>query len=131
MIKLSRFSQKGFTLVEVMVSLSIMAIALTIIIQSAVLGTRLTDTMKETTIAVFLAEGKMAEAEMADDAAGAGGKSGNFDGDFKRFSWSRTEENVSPMDGLEMRKITLRVFHGGDREENVMELVTYLKGDRI
>jgi len=120
---------KGFTLAEVMVALSIMAIALVVLFQSVILGVKLTDKIKETVVSIFLMESKMAEIETAFGDGNLSG-SGNFDGDFKNFEWVVNVEIVTPFDeeaALKMEKVTVFVFPKGEVKENGLEAATYLR----
>jgi general secretion pathway protein I len=88
MISISRrnFEPSGFTLLEVMVAMAIIAIALTAVFGSQSQSLSLASEAKFGTTAVFLAQSKMAEieAEKSEDLAA---DSGDFGEDFPGYHW--------------------------------------------
>ncbi len=107
---------KGFTLLEVMLSLSIIAIALTAMLGSQSQSVSLAGDAKFNTTAAFLAQGKMAELEAEEPAALSPG-SGDFGESFPDYTWEVTLKEV-PI-GLpfhvseDLKQIDLRVSWGG------------------
>ena len=84
----------GFTLLEVMVAIAIIAIALTAVLGSQSQSLSLASEAKFSTTAAFLAQGKMAEieAEKVEDLAS---DSGDFGEDFPGYHWEVTASNVA------------------------------------
>ena len=84
----------GFTLLEVMVALSIIAIALTAVFGSQSQSVDLAGEAKFNITAPLLAQSKMAELEVmeADDLTG---DSGDFGEDFPGYAWSCEVDDVS------------------------------------
>ena len=84
----------GFTLLEVMVSLAIIAIALMAVLGSQSQGSSLASESKFNTTAVLLAQSKMAEMEtrsMSDMGSG----SGDFGEDFPEYVWEVSVQNLA------------------------------------
>ncbi len=105
----------GFTLLEVMISIAIMAIALVAVLGAQSRGLSLTDESRFNTTAALLAQAKMAEIE----AGGAGAlvsRSGEFGENFPEYTWELSMERVS-FEGAEaisdrLRRIDLVVSSG-------------------
>lgn len=83
----------GFTLLEVMVAMAIIAIALTAVLGSQSQGVSLANEAKFNTTAPLLAQSKMAEIEMADPADFAD-DSGDFGEDFPGYTWQLNVKDV-------------------------------------
>ena len=105
----------GFTLLEVMVAMAIIAIALTAVFGSQSQSVGLAGEAKFNTTAPLLAQSKMAEIEIkkADDLTG---DSGDFGEDFPEYVWEYTVDDVS-LDQPEnvdkhLKRIDLRISWG-------------------
>lgn len=86
-------NQKGFTLLEVMVALSIIVILLTALMGTQSQGMSLAIEAKFQITAALLARDKMAELEMLDDDE-ISSDSGDFGDDFSPYQWSLEVEQV-------------------------------------
>jgi general secretion pathway protein I len=84
----------GFTLLEVMVAMAIIAIALTAVLGSQSQSLSLAGEAKFSTTAAFLAQGKMAEIEAAKPADLTSG-SGDFGEDFAGYRWNLSVNDVT------------------------------------
>ncbi|MBN1849654.1 MAG: prepilin-type N-terminal cleavage/methylation domain-containing protein [Deltaproteobacteria bacterium] len=111
--------QDGFTLLEVIAALSIIAIALTTLLVSQSQSLSLAGEAKFSTTATLLAQHKMAELETktAEDLIS---DSGDFGEDFPNYFW---EVQVNPVSfpGVEqnaddLKQIDLNVFFGEDKQ---------------
>jgi general secretion pathway protein I len=109
----------GFTLLEVIVALSIIAIALTTLFVSQSQSLSLAGEAKFSTTAILLAQAKMVEMETmkAEDLTS---DSGDFGEDFPDYFW---EVQVNPVSfpGVEQyadqfKQIDLSVFFGEDKQ---------------
>ena len=106
----------GFTLLEVMVAMAIIAIALTAVLGSQSQSVSLASEAKFNTTAPLLAQSKIAEIEVAEQDDLAGG-SGDFGEDFPGYTWELSvediafeePENVSDL----LKRIDLKVSWGG------------------
>ena len=108
----------GFTLLEVMVAMAIIAIALTAVLGSQSQSVSLASEAKFKTTAPFLAQSKIAEIEVAEQDDLAGG-SGDFGEDFPGYTWELSvediafeePENVSDL----LKRIDLKVSWGEEK----------------
>ena len=91
--------QKGFTLLEVLVSLSIAAIVLVSALRLQGQSVIMNETARFYSVAPFLAQGKMAEAKF-DPRRFSGSESGSFDGSFRDVTWEITIEPIE-ISGME------------------------------
>jgi len=116
----------GFTLMEVMVALSVVAIALLAIYRMHTQTLFMDARGRFDTVAAMLARQKLAEMETIDPAELIG-DSGDFGSDHPGYAWRIETENVSSdlfrEDGPALRKIRLTVSLNGD--EALFYLTTY------
>jgi len=84
----------GFTLLEVMVAMAIIAIALTAVLGSQSQSLSLASEAKFSTTAAFLAQSKMAEIE-AEKPEDLTSDSGDFGEDFPGYRWDLTVNDVT------------------------------------
>jgi len=108
---------RGFTLLEVMVALAIMAIALTAVLGSQSQGVSLAIEAKFNTTAALLARSKMAEIRLKkpDDLIS---DSGDFGEDFPGYLWQVTLSpvNLEDIEGISdhLAQIDLEISWGED-----------------
>jgi general secretion pathway protein I len=79
---------KGFTLIEMMIALTILALVVAAVAHALSQGLALAHRIKKETTLSLLAQSKMAEIESARVTAGSG--RGNFSGNFSQYSWQVT-----------------------------------------
>jgi len=84
----------GFTLLEVMVAMSIIAIAMTAVLSSQSQSISLASEAKFSTTAALLAQSKMAETEWG-NRLDLASDSGDFEEDFPGYTWQVNVEDVS------------------------------------
>jgi general secretion pathway protein I len=110
--------RNGFTLLEVMVAMSIIAIALVAILGSQSQSVSLAAEARFKTTASLLAQSKMAEME-AKNPADLVSESGDFGEDFPEYTWTVTvgdvmfDESIIAADHL--KQIDLRVSWGENK----------------
>lgn len=85
----------GFTLLEVMIAVAVMAIALMALLGSQSQGLSLANESRFNTTASLLAQGKMAEIEAITDQRNLASDSGDFGDDFPDYAWELSVSNVS------------------------------------
>jgi general secretion pathway protein I len=78
--------EKGFTLLEVMIAMSILAITLVVVFQSQSQSISMASRARFKTTASFLTQSKMAEIEAA-KPENVVSDNGNFGDDFPDYSW--------------------------------------------
>ena len=84
---------EGFTLLEVMVAMAIIAIAMTAVLSSQSQSISLASEAKFSTTAALLAQGKMAETEWG-NRLDLTSDSGDFEEDFPGYTWQVKVEDV-------------------------------------
>jgi general secretion pathway protein I len=88
-----RKENRGFTLLEVMVAIALIAIALTAVLGSQSQSVSLAGEARFNTTATLLAQSKMAEIELQ-DPGDLTADSGDFDEDFPGYTWNLSVSNV-------------------------------------
>jgi general secretion pathway protein I len=88
-----RKENRGFTLLEVMVAIALIAIALTAVFGSQSQSVSLAGEARFNTTATLLAQSKMAEIELQ-DPGDLTADSGDFDEDFPGYTWNLSVSNV-------------------------------------
>ena len=114
----TRYSKNGFTLIEVMIAIAIIAIALVVILHSCGLGVSMANESQDLSLATFLAQEKMAEIEL-EGFLGVGEKEGDFGEEYPGFIW---REVVAETPIEDLRKTTLTISW----DEKNLEVITYL-----
>jgi general secretion pathway protein I len=102
-------SRAGFTLLEVLVAVAILAIAMVAILKANVQNLDALTTSRETTTASLLAASKLAEIEAA-GVANWGESQGDFGEDYPEYTW-QVEASSTEVEGLE--RIVVVVQRGG------------------
>jgi general secretion pathway protein I len=122
-------TQCGFTLMEVLVALSIVAIALLAIYRMQSQTLFMDRRSRFDTVAVLLARQKLADLNSS-GYADLIGDSGTFGSDYPGYTWQIRSEMVSSElikeDGPTLKQITIDIEYG--ENENVFSLVTYRHG---
>ena len=119
-------SNRGFTLLEIMVTIAVLAIVLVSIFDLHSQTISMNIDAKFYATAPFLAKEKLAELELADfeDTADS---SGDFGDDYPGFTWKRVMDTIQPdvltTSGIRFRKITVHI--GFDEDKRVYDLETY------
>jgi general secretion pathway protein I len=97
-LKLKIFHNRGFTLLEVMIAVAIIAIALTTLLGSQSQSVSFANSAKFETMAALLAQSKMSEIT-TQSAESLSSDSGDFGDDYPGYRWETTVSNVS-IEGL-------------------------------
>ena len=114
----------GFTLLEVMVAMAIIAIALTAVLGSQSQSVSLASEAKFSTTAPLLAQSKMAQIEVV-ELKDLNEDSGDFGDDFPGYTWELSVKNVvfeEPVNVAEqLRQIDLKISwsEGGLYQYNI------------
>jgi type II secretion system protein I len=112
----------GFTLLEVMIALAILAITLVTLYQSQSQSISMATDSRFLTTASLLAQGRMAEIDAADPRSVVSGN-GDFGDDYPNYTW-RLE--VSAVDELPLlKRFTLTVTQGKMATNNAYRLMLY------
>jgi len=115
-----QYSKKhlGFTLLEVMIALTIIAIVLAAVFGSQSQSLSLANDAKFNTTAALLAQRKIAEVEMQ-DSLDVSSASGDFGDDFPEYQWELTISEVPLIgtEGLEFLKQVDVTVRWGDKDQ--------------
>lgn len=111
----------GFTLLEVMIAMAILAIALVVVFQSQSQSISMASESRFLTTASLLAQSKMAEMEAANPGE-LGSGSGDFGDDYPGYSWRATVEGTQ-MDTI--KKIDITVTNERMASNNTYTLILY------
>lgn len=119
-------AEKGFTLMEVMIALSVVAIALTAIYRMHTQTLFMDARGRFDTVATMLARQKLADIDTL-DLKDLTSDTGDFDSDHPGYAWKiESEEVVSDLikaDGPALKRIILTI--GFNEEESLFTLTTY------
>ena len=95
MPKFTLHLSSGFTLLEVMIAVAIIAIALMALLDSQSQGLSLANESRFNTTASLLAQGKMAEIEAITEKRNLVSDSGDFGDAFPDYAWQLSVQDVS------------------------------------
>ncbi len=121
MLSFRRERRRGFTLVEVLVALAVLAIALTAILRSLGQAIDVTAELRDRTIALWVAQDAVALRRMNGAAPSEGVQSGEREIAGRRWAW--TEETKDVAAGL--RRLNIDVKRAGDGR-NLARLVSFM-----
>ena len=112
----------GFTLLEVMVALAIVAIALTTLLGLATRSVTLNERVQRITQATLLAQQRLAEIETGVPTGGTGTE-GRFAAPFDIYRW-RVEYADTPL--ASVRQVTVVVAWGDENQNEAVDLTSFL-----
>jgi general secretion pathway protein I len=112
---------RGFTLLEVMIAMAILAITLVVVFQSQSQSISMAGRARFETTASLLAQSKMAEIE-ATDPENVVSDSGDFDDEFPDYSW-RVDVTETEIEVL--KKIEVKVVNEIMTSNNSFRLVLF------
>ena len=109
------FANKGFTLLEVMIAVALIAVALVTLLGSQSQSVSYANSAKFETMAALLAQSKMSEI-LIQDADSLSNDSGDFGDEYLGYAWEATVSDVS-IEGLDtiseyLKQIDLTVTWG-------------------
>ncbi|MXY29266.1 type II secretion system protein GspI [Candidatus Poribacteria bacterium] len=125
LIKYSREREKdGFTLVEILVTLTILAAAIPALLQAFTTATRNQALSDNTTTALYLLKFRMAEIEM-EGYPDVGQESGEF-GENTRYLWRSVVEDIESEEVENIRQVTVTVRWQHKNRERSMSMSTFM-----
>jgi len=113
----------GFTLIEVLVALAIVAVALSAGMRAIAQGADGASSLKARTLALWVAENRLAQAQLDDPAPGPGTTTGEDAQAGMLFGWRRT---VDPSPNPAFRKIEIVVAQDDQPGYVLARLVGYV-----
>ncbi len=124
-----RFNQRfpnshlGFTLVEVLVALAVLAIALAAIMRTMAQSIDTTAALREHDVALWVAQNRLAEHKIRQDWPGADTTNGEAEMGGQKWFW---REQVSTTPEPKIRRIEITTRRIADSKESSAKLVGYL-----
>lgn len=113
----------GFTLLEVMIALAIVAISLVSLLALGNRSIEVNGRLQHLTRATLLAQGKMTEAELA-GSGGLDASEGAFEAPNDGYRW-RVDYQDTPLATVEM--VTVTVAWGDERKGEMVDLASFLQ----
>jgi len=114
---------RGFTLLEVLVALAVVAIALTAAVTAAGQDARNVALLRDRTLAHWVAMDRIAEAQLSDDWPGVGKSDGDTVMAGQEWHWTLA---VSATDDNDVRRLDVEVRHTPSEERALTSMIAYL-----
>ncbi len=114
--------EAGFTLLEVLVALAIVALALGALIKTGAQGTAAVSALRERTLAAWVAENRLTEALLLADWPDTGSDQGVTDMAGIAWRWRLT---VSPTADADLRRLEVTVSTEAEASRTVAQLVAF------
>jgi general secretion pathway protein I len=111
-------ARRGFTLIEVLIALAVVALALLGLTRTAALAVHDFDALRERTLAGWVAANVLAEARLAGTLPSTGSSDGRVELGARTWRWTR---DVSATPDPAIRRVDVRVF-AGDAKESIANL---------
>lgn len=105
-----RENRAGFTLLEIMIAIAFIGVALLAVISAQGRGIKLSEEVRYSSTAIFLARGILTETQLSGDLSSERAND-QFEEPFEQFSWTREITPFFAMSGL--YKIRVRVHRTG------------------
>lgn len=119
--------ENGFTLLEVLIALAILAIAMAAVARASALMTDGSSELRRRLLANWVADNRLAEHAARSEWPDPGIKSGVEEQAGLSLRW---EERVSNTPNIAFRRIEIRVYAGARDEHALTQLVGYLARGR-
>lgn len=115
---------RGFTLVEVLVALAVLAIALTAVMRTLAQAIDATATLRERHVALWVAQNRLTEHRLRRDWPAADTTDGDVEFNGEKWFW-REQVSTTPEPAIRRIEITIRRRAGS--EDTQARLVGYLR----
>ena len=130
MTKSTHFNNDGFTLIEVLVALAVVAIAVSALLRLQLISIKMTDNTVVSTHALFLAQQKMDET-IAQSSLGAGTATGSITLNNRELNWRRTVTDLclpelDRKDFALLRRVEIDVNWTRGSADKRLNLTTYV-----
>ena len=118
-----RRRQAGFTLIEMVVAIVLLALGVVGALACISSATRSTSISSEYTTAALLAQQKLAEVEAQPDQIQGGEQSGDFGEEYSNFSW---RQNIESSNIASLMRVTLSIEWKSGASQRQAQFVTYV-----
>lgn len=122
---MSRAGARGFTLIEILVALAIVAVALAAGMRALAQSADGAGTLKARTLAMWVAQNRLAEAEFARDLPATGSRSGEASQGGSPFVW---RESVGATPNPAFRRLDIEVAEAAAPDYVLARLAGYVAG---
>ncbi|MGH8273743.1 MAG: type II secretion system minor pseudopilin GspI [Gammaproteobacteria bacterium] len=116
-------STRGFTLIEVLVALAVIAIGLLAVLSVAASGTRISAELQQRNFASWIAQNEMARLRLAPQWPDLG--EANDDVDFANQKWRWDAKTVKTQDP-DLRRVTVTVSFAKTPDDSITQLVGFI-----
>jgi general secretion pathway protein I len=113
---------RGFTLLEVLVALAVLALALTALVRMAAIATRDFDGLRERTLASWIASNVLSDVRLKEHYPPIGRRDGRVRYAGREWSWELTVQ-ATPESGI--RRLDVQVFADVERTDAVAFLTGF------
>ncbi|HVF35616.1 MAG TPA: type II secretion system minor pseudopilin GspI [Candidatus Saccharimonadia bacterium] len=120
-------NRRGFTLIEVVIALAVVALALLALVRTAGLGARALAHERESTLAHFVAANVLAETRIGAGFPGVGRREGRATMGPREFRWELVVQGTQEP---AIRRLDVRVFAAGDPEDAPLASMSGFAGQR-
>ncbi len=119
----------GFTLIEVLVTISVISIVIPVIMQGISIATALASVTRQRAEVVTLAQSKLEELVISGEWQ-TGDLSGDFSPDYPNYQW---QASVTEWDELDMMQLQLNVTWAsrGTQREVVLSTLIYVPAEEV
>jgi general secretion pathway protein I len=119
-----RAASRGFTLIEVLVALAVLAIALAAVMRAMAQAVDTTVSLREHAVALWVAQNRLTEHQMRQDWPAANTINGETEMGGEKWYW---REQVSTTPEPKMRRVEITVRRSPDSKDARAKLVGYLR----